>query len=378
MRSLLYTLFIATAILHSNPLFASNSRLALIIGNDNYEHAEQLTNPARDAAAIAQKLRQLGFDVLEKQNLSLKQMRESLIEYNKRLTSDSISIVYYAGHGIQKNNHNYLIPVDADIQKSFEVEFSSIDLQMALNAIDEAKPRLSLVLLDACRDNPFEKKIFGVSRGTQQGRGLAVVNSVRSTILSFATQPGNIAVDGYGEHSPYATALLARMSTPGISVQGLLNQVGLDVMTETDGKQVPWFSSSPIPGYCLAGCEDNAKLAFNKANTPVAPPFVEKQSASPARLSIANVLQNAVQEKDLDTVKKIVNVSSEQELFLEEIFSSYSRLVLAEVQPTRSLSGGTKSNISNHVTFEISEATNRYGNRVLPAQSWRTVSFELK
>jgi len=356
---------------------AAEHKKALVIGNADYDYADKLANPERDATAIATRLRSLGFYVTEKHSLTLRGMKEALLDYSSTLNSDTISVVYYAGHGVQKNNHNYLIPVDANIQQSYEIEYSSVDLQMLLDAINEASPLLNLVLLDACRDNPFEQNLYSAFRSVRQhGQGLTAVESIGGAILSFATQPGNIAVDGVGDHSPYAGALLQHIATPGKSVQEFLNQVGLDVVAATRGNQVPWYSSSPVPEYCLAGCELPSHPPTAAHRTAFqAPNDTDRHSNKRAALS------DAIMQRDWPEIDRLASLSAEQKALLKDLFSQYPRMTVAwQDTVTRSLASANAHPESNHETVEIRilEAINRQGNRVLPSRGWRTLSVSLK
>lgn len=376
MKTIFCSLSLMACLIVAQSAVAANNKMALVIGNSNYKHAEKLINPAKDAKAIAEQLRSLGFEVLEKSDLTLRQMKVAITDYNTMLDENSVSVVYYAGHGVQKDNRNYLIPIDANIVRSYEIEFTSIDLQLALSAIDDANPKLNLVLLDACRDNPFEKKITGINRGSNQSSGLTAVNGIHGTILSYATQPGNIAVDGKGEHSPYAQALLNHLATPGVSIQELLNNVGLDVLASTKGNQVPWFSSSPIPGFCLAGCETTSadhKNIISHSETTLA-----LNNPVPSHAPVQDRLKNAIQNKNLETIKLLTELSLEDEHLLTTIFSHYDNIVIAKIESSRSLSPSSTQQTQASNNYLVLEATNHFGNRVLPSQSWRNLSLRLR
>lgn len=376
MKTIFFSLALIACLITAQSVSAANNKMALVIGNSKYKHAEILINPARDAKAIAEKLRLLGFEVLEKNDLSLKQMKNAITDYNRMLDEDSISVVYYAGHGVQKDNRNYLIPIDANIIRSYEIEFTSVDLQLALSAIDDANPKLNLVLLDACRDNPFEKKITGIHRGNNQSSGLTAVNGIHGTILSYATQPGNIAVDGKGDHSPYAQALLNHLATPGVSIQELLNNVGLDVLASTGGNQVPWFSSSPIPGFCLAGCDRLGSLQEETGNSSVTIDTLNRLDSS--KTPQHDPLKFAIQNKNLDTIRELVELTEEDESRLTTIFSNYNNIVIAKIENSRSLSQINEKPSQRINNYLVLELTNHLGNRVLPSDSWRKISFNLR
>ncbi len=349
---LAFLMLLAGLVCFPSPLIAAN-KIALVIGNSNYSLADYLPNPVKDSKAIANKLRTLGFEVIERQDLTLEQMNTALRETHKKIGKGTIALFYYAGHGIQKDGQNYLIPVDADISKAYEIEYSGLNLRKVLDGMNEARPSLNIALLDACRNNPYEKRVRGLSRSANKhGAGLAAIDNVQGTILSYATEPGSVAIDGTGEHSPYAVALLKHLERPGLSVQDMLAQVGLDVMTATQGEQRPWYSSSPVPRFCFAGCK------FNTQNTD---PFDNE----------TRLLKHLIETGDIANIEQLVMLSGAQKTLLDNIFNDYSNLVLENIhkQPVNGAPG---------IQLEIREATNIKGNRVRPASSWNRLSFILK
>jgi hypothetical protein len=341
-----------TFVFSSSPLIAAN-KIALVIGNSDYSLADYLPNPVKDSKAIADKLRNLGFEVIERHDLTLEEMNAALHETHKKIGKGTIALFYYAGHGIQKDGQNYLIPVDADISKAYEIEYSGLNLRKVLDGMSEAQPSLNIALLDACRNNPYEKRIRGLSRtADEQGAGLAAIDNARGSILSYATEPGNVAIDGTGEHSPYAVALLKHLEQPGLSIQDMLAQVGLDVMIATQGEQRPWYSSSPAPRFCFAGCELNAQ------NTN---PFDEDTL----------LLKQSIETGDVANIERLVTLSTEQKSLLNNIFRDYSNLVLDNIhkKPVNGAPG---------IQMEIREATNIKGNRIRPSNHWSQLSFILR
>lgn len=344
----------------------TTNRVALVMGNSNYAHADFLPNPASDARAISQKLLHLGFDVVEGIDQSRSEMKALLRKFVAKLDDRSIALFYYAGHGIQYQSRNFLIPVDADINDVHEVEFSGIDLDMILIALKNHRPKLSIGLLDACRNNPFEKRIRDkvlTRSGVYRGSGLAAVNSVNGTILSYATEPGNVAIDGDEDHSPYTAALLKYLAQPGLSVQDMLNKVGLDVAAATNGDQNPWVSSSPIPEFCFAGCDVDSVASR-----------AQMVSIDDSKINATIVLlTRAMEQRDLAAIKKLVLLSEEQETLLEGIFSTYSKLTFAALVPMKS-----DDLSASNVVLNIQEAINHNGNRVLPSLEWKHISLKLK
>ena len=220
------------------PTTAAAKRVALVIGNSQYEYAVELANPKNDAADMSKKLSDLGFEVVSGLDLDLRGMRNKVREFVRKLENSDVALFYYAGHGLQVNGRNYLAPVDARLQSYLDLEFESLPINLIVSAM-ERSAKTNLIFLDACRDNPLAKNLAR-SMGTRSGsvgRGLAKVGSGVGTLLSFATQPGNVALDGKGRNSPFTKALLKHLGTPGQGVTQDLVFVRRDVLRETDGNQ---------------------------------------------------------------------------------------------------------------------------------------------
>ncbi len=216
---------------------AAESKVALVIGNSRYV-AAPLANSVHDARAISKNLRELGFTVIERENLTQKQIGPMLREFKSRLTPGAVALFYYAGHGLQLKCNNYLPSVDADISSEEDVSLQSLDLNKVLDVMEEAKTRLNLVFLDACRNNPYTRGFRSV------GDGLARVNAPSGTLISFATRPGSIASDGSGKNGLYTEHLLTAMMVPGRPIEQVLKQVVKEVKQSSKGKQEPWMEGS--------------------------------------------------------------------------------------------------------------------------------------
>lgn len=226
------------------PAYAER-RVALVIGNSAYEHVPQLANPKNDAADMATKLEELGFEVVFGENLDLMAMRTVARKFIKQIETADLSLFFYAGHGLQVNGSNYMAPVDAQLASYSDLDFEALPMDLVLSAM-ERSTKVNLVFLDACRDNPLAENLAR-SMGTRSsavGRGLAKLGSGVGSLIAFATQPGNVALDGEGRNSPFTTALLKHLGTPGQSVTDDLIQVRKEVLDATEGKQVPWDNSS--------------------------------------------------------------------------------------------------------------------------------------
>jgi Caspase domain len=213
-------------------------RLALVIGNGTYTNAPPLKNPPNDATDMANTLSSLGFAVEHGVNLTQREMKSMIRAFGQKLKDGSQGLFFYAGHGIQLNGRNYLIPVEADIQSEADVEDQGVDAALMLRLMDEAGNGLNVVILDACRNNPFARSFRSTSNG------LAQMDAPRGTLIAYATSPGSIASDGNGRNGLYTQELLRIMRTPNLDIENVFKRVRTSVLGLTQGKQTPWESSS--------------------------------------------------------------------------------------------------------------------------------------
>ena len=220
-------------------------RIALVIGNGDYDAAGFLPNPTRDAEAMGAALRELGFEVFLGLDLDKDNMEVLLRQFTRALDGADVGLFFYAGHGLQVDGVNYIVPTDAVLERPSDLDFEVVDADIVLNQFN--RPDFTgLVFLDACRDNPLARNI---STGTRSvGRGLAEVQSATGTLIAYATQPGNVAYDGEGDHSPFTQALLNHISTPDMEIRLMLDYVGEDVAEMTNGLQQPWVHFSRLRG----------------------------------------------------------------------------------------------------------------------------------
>ncbi|MDX2202822.1 MAG: caspase family protein [Hyphomicrobiaceae bacterium] len=223
-------------------------RAALVIGNSNYSNAVKLPNPQMDAEAIATMLRGSFDTVILGTDLSRDGMIEKIGQFADAARVADTALFFYAGHGIQVDGKNYLVPVDADLKTELHAKNRTIDIDTVLqDAMSEAKRKL--VLLDACRDNPFAKQIQATlprTRSTAVSSGLAEMRSGEGTLIAFATGPGQVALDGEGRHSPFTRALLAHLPAPGVEIQAAMTMVRAQVQEETGKKQLPWANTNMV------------------------------------------------------------------------------------------------------------------------------------
>ena len=223
----------------------AGTRVALVIGNSAYEHATPLKNPKNDADAVSAALEKLGFEVVKGTDLKHIDFAQVVGEFRKKLKDADAGVFFYAGHGLQVHGDNYLVPVDAELQSEEALEFEAVTLKAVLRLM-ERETSTNIVLLDACRDNPLARNLArGMgTRSTAVGKGMARVEAGIGTMISFATQPGNVALDGAGRNSPFTQALLNHIEKPGLDIANLMRSVRLEVLTSTGRKQVPWSNSS--------------------------------------------------------------------------------------------------------------------------------------
>jgi tetratricopeptide (TPR) repeat protein len=220
-------------------------RVALVVGNSAYQFTEPLPNPQHDARAVAAALRRLGFDVIEVLDADVEKLAGRVRDFSRALKGATVGLFYYAGHGLQVNGVNYLVPVDAKLAEEADATYETVEINDVLKHM-ERQAKMNVVILDACRNNPLARDLAR-SMGTRSasiGQGLAEIRSGVGTLIAFATQPGNVALDGTGEHSPFTAALLRHLEVPGLDFTDVLRRVRKDVLEETKGKQVPWDHSS--------------------------------------------------------------------------------------------------------------------------------------
>ena len=251
---------------------AASDRVALVIGNGQYVNAGALPNPANDAQAVAKALGDIGFDVTLGKDLERVSMERTIRDFLRKASSARIALLFYAGHGMQVDGRNYLIPVDAKVESASDLGFETIELDKILANLDDPA-RATIVILDACRDNPMSRSFATRSRSTAVGTGLAPYSTLGTgTLIAFATAPGKVALDGQGANSPFTQGLVKHLRTPGLEVRTMLTRVRADVAASTGNKQVPWDNSSLIGEVFLAGTSnDGAPAAIVPQPQPTRP-----------------------------------------------------------------------------------------------------------
>jgi hypothetical protein len=314
MRLLAFLVLLVT--LMSPSAASAADRVALVIGNSAYRNAAALPNPRNDAADVANTLRKLKFDVVQGLDLDRLGMENAIRSFTTKARGAKIIVFFYAGHGLQVDTVNYLVPVDAKIDATSDLNFAAVSLDYIQRQMD-AEQRINLIFLDACRDNPFvggmDRKL--ATRSANVGAGLASVKGSIDTMIAFATQPDNVALDGEGRNSPFTAALLKHMQTPGLEISSVLKRVRTDVVAATREKQIPWDHSSlrtdvvlqPQPGKTTGNivemvAEDGlratipeAELISGECDRLAADPFSPNKPASVRGVHYKKVTKAAVQ-----------------------------------------------------------------------------------
>lgn len=239
---------------------ATARRVALVIGNGAYAHVRALPNPTNDARSIAKSLRDIGFVVTEGTDLDRTAMQTTIRDFLREAARAQVAVVYYAGHGVQVDGRNYLVPIDIQFRPGSGMTDAMMDMDTIMAGLDD-QVRTNILILDACRNNPMAAKLAsaGPARGIEAGSGLAAPATLGAgathgagTLIAFATAPGQVALDGEGANSPFSAALSRHIGTPGLEVQQMLTRVRAEVVAATKNKQVPWSNSSLLGEVYLA------------------------------------------------------------------------------------------------------------------------------
>ena len=263
MRKIIATIVVAS-FAFAAPAFAE-ARVALVIGNGAYENVSRLTNPPNDARLMERTLKDLGFDVVSAVDTTQKGIKRAVKRFGERLEAggkDAVGLCFYAGHGVQVKGVNYLIPIDADIRDEGDVDIEAVSANSILSRMEHSGARLSFVILDACRNNPFG------GFGRSADRGLARMDAPAGSLVAYATSPGDVAADGTGQNSPYTAALAHMMKRPGLTVEQMFRSVRNILHERTGERQTPWESSSLTGGdFFFAGLGDAATTSTADLDT---------------------------------------------------------------------------------------------------------------
>ncbi|WP_284311548.1 caspase family protein [Labrys miyagiensis] len=256
MRRSLWCFFLLLGLLAAGWAQAA-PKAALVIGNGAYRSVTPLVNPPNDAADMAASLGRIGYAVTLVKDGDLQAMNDGLRAFLRDADHADSVVIFYSGHGVQVKGRNYLIPVSAKISDELDLDTQALSLDKLLELVDSAAPKVKIVILDSCRDNPLTRTLV---RGAGT-RGLARIDldasSAKGTLIAFSTAPGSVAQDGSGRNSPFTTALLAHMETPGLDIRQMFGQVRADVDQSTQGGQTPWVNEAIIGSFAMAGTVEN-------------------------------------------------------------------------------------------------------------------------
>jgi hypothetical protein len=298
----------------------AESRVALIVGNAAYKTAAPLANPINDAKAVAAALGDAGFEVQLVTDLSQTEMRRALRDFAANVVKkgkDTVALIYYAGHGLQIDGENFLVPIDAKFEREADVAIETMRLADMMNTLSPLPASMRIVILDACRNNPFA----ALRKST--GRGLAIVDAPAGSIVAYATAPGQEALDGAGAaNSPYTAALVEAMRQPNLQIEQMFKNVRVKVNAVTGGKQVPWENSSLTKNFAFFGTPPASPPAVvaiaptpptavptPRAAVPTAPVAESAQPAAPqapaAPVVVANTEFSAIAKAKVESIKTL-------------------------------------------------------------------------
>ena len=273
------------------PAFAQNdrgikiqsNRFALVIGNGAYNSAP-LKNTINDAEDMTKNLRQLGFKVILQKNVDQRKMEDAIRYFGKQLRDGGVGLFYFAGHGMQVNGRNYLIPIDARIESESDIKYEAVDAGRVLGKMEDAGNQLNIVILDACRNNPFARSF------RMEQKGLARMDAPTGSLIAYSTAPGEVAADGTEKNGIFTKHLIRHMKTPNLPIEQVLKRVRIDVANETNERQIPWESSSLMGDFYFKA--EKSIASFEKKYKPEAPP---KSSSDTQVASISDDNQRKIE-----------------------------------------------------------------------------------
>jgi uncharacterized caspase-like protein len=290
-------------------------RVALVIGNGAYNNTPALVNPKNDAQDMAVTLRKLGFTVILGTDLGKDAMEHKIVEFSEALAGAEAAVFFYSGHSLQLGNANFLVPVDAKAKDAAALNFEMERLQ-AVQELMESKAKVSILFLDACRDNPLARNLTlaAATRSmAEAGTGLASMETgAKGTLIGFSTQPGNVALDGSGRNSPYTGALVEAIATQGEDIETSLKRVRMAVLAATGGRQKPWdhsalvgsFYFNPVPPKTQQGAaQAHAPGDANPAGALSNAPFSAADAASIEQIRNAPADQRGIRSRPRDHVE---------------------------------------------------------------------------
>lgn len=332
---------------------SNGKRIALVIGNGAYT-SSPLKNPPNDANDMAQALSNVGFTVEHGVDLTQRQMKAMIREFGQKLKAGGQGLFYFAGHGIQLKGRNYLIPVDAEITSEADVEDQGVDANLVMGLMDEAGNGLNVVILDACRNNPFARSFRSASNG------LAQIDAPTGTLVAYSTAPGRVARDGTGRNGLYTAELLRQMKVPGLPIEEVMKRVRASLKQLTNGEQIPWEASSLVGNFYL----NKAAGMSSEVNTPVDRAKGTAPIANPA----------AVEQEYWETIKGSNNVEDFRDYLKEYPQGPHALIARSNLRRLEAVdktnSGGASNASSTGIAagwIQFSSSEGRYSVR-LPQQ----------
>jgi uncharacterized protein (TIGR02145 family) len=248
---------ILSVLLSSGLVAQTEKKVAIVIGNGNY--SMPLGNPENDARAMASALQKLGFTVFKYENLTQGQMKRAIDDFGDKLIGSDVGLFYYAGHGIQAKGFNYLIPVDARLKTEEEVDYDCVRADRVLALMEKSGTKVNVLILDACRNNPFERSWTR----SANGQGLAFMSAPTGTMIAYATSPGSTASDGSGSNGLYTSAILESIVIPGITIEEMFKNVRKIVSKKSQNQQIPWEATSLTGDFYFSRPADNGSGSNN-------------------------------------------------------------------------------------------------------------------
>lgn len=267
---IMFASFVATVVAVA-VAWADEQRVALVIGNGGYKAINRLINPTNDAEDMARALRKVGFDVILRTDLTKDGFDKSLAEFARKATGASAALFYYAGHGVQYQQQNYILPVDIEVRDQVDLQFRAVEMPHVMEAFDRV-PGVKIVMLDTCRDNPLARRFAGATRSLD-GRGLARIDASEGFVIAYATSPNQTALDGNDRNSPFTEAFVRRLAEPDLEIATLFRRVTQDVYEETNGRQRPEVSISLIGDFYLNPITSDAQAWARVAESTQAADF---------------------------------------------------------------------------------------------------------
>ncbi|WP_319531830.1 caspase family protein [uncultured Cohaesibacter sp.] len=327
---------ISTLVALSTTVAYAEKRVALVIGNSDYQHVARLPNPQNDAASIAEALRQVGFDaVIEKNDLPFQLLNITLRDFAALADTADVALVFYAGHGMEVEKVNYLIPVDAALKSDRDVSYEAIQLDQVIQAVEGAR-RMRIVILDACRDNPFMQSIKRTGGTRSIGRGLSIVEPDQgNTLISFAAKAGTTADDGDAAHSPFTAALLAHLNSPGLEISKLFRLVRDQVLQETGYRQEPFtYGSLSSEDFYLIAPDQQAMAPPPDSHDGLVESGTSETSFDPRQLELAFW-------KSIENSNEASSFQSYLEQFPQGTFAILAKNKLAKLKEQPSVESST-------------------------------------